>query len=849
MALKTSVEYTGVKVIVKTQSGVLDISSDVQEASVSHKTGAVSSLSVRLVNYAGHLEGKYTGLIHCGDLAYCAFLVNGVEYPQFTGRITQVPVSMLNQASWSFQAMDVIWDLQHKYWNPYTVASQNEFFKDDAAIVAGAEKQGINDSGIGNTLYTFLLEVAGLPAEGVHIGAFPDTSGLMKQVVKDTVCNVSADPDVFEQLFEQLFGAAGTGLTASSTGQKTASASMTPTDEFVSLVAKLCGGLPFDTPYENFCQQCPLSVKRVHAFEQPVEPWVALGTVDTPCGSYGLSNGANYSAAKQKAMLSERAKDLLAESNNDPCLAVLNYFLPDNHNNFQGKTKDGIDASECDWLLVYNGTVINKRQQLTALLPSETTNTSTSTSTASATKTGSETAQNTVDGLPAKLAGWLQKYPLGKGEYCEFEAPGCEQCWSYFMGYCNYLWGWDTPGIQPDSGLPAAPSPDKGCWGYWTNSMNIPKVKAACEKLPASATAQPGDIVFFEYCDGSMAGQEYAGYGHVAVVLQDNGNSLTIANQYAGSGGVIQSVDEKNGDDCKVAGYLRPIMFGNVTGSAATSSSSNGGDSAEEYAYNLAYKLFRFVDYNANNNQIQAAAMLTGSLALYNCEPCKKYVDALCQGSFRTYMSLPDGSFAAFVPDYFGVFDQNMTPVELDDSQLVSYQTIMDESSYCSHLYVVTDELWGNVVGSENAAAVTDAMKLLESSGVITLEKQGPQLARLMDVSAAGVPNTAEGLKELMNRWGVSVQKEQQPEIVSHTLTTLYALNRFLKYWANVFQTTVRTVFRPDILPGCRIHVTSANVTCYVQAVSHSWSSEQGGSSSLTLTTPVSDGKAGVGFA
>lgn len=842
MVLKTTVEYTGVKVVVKTRSGVLDVSSDVQEASVSHKTGAVSSLSVRLVNYAGHLEGKYTGLIRCGDLAYCAFLVNGVEYPQFTGRITQVPVSMLNQASWSFQAMDVVWDLQHKYWNPYTVASQDEFFKDDAAIVAGAEKQGVNDSGIGNTLYTFLLEVAGLPADGVHIGAFPDTSGLMKQVVKDTVCSVQADSDVFEQLFEQLFGSAGTGLTASSSGEKTV-ATMTPTDEFVSLVVRLCGGLPYDTPYENFCEQCPLSVKRVHAFEQPVEPWVALGTVDTPSGSFGLSNGGNYSAAKQKSMLIERAKTLLAESGNDPCLAVLNYFLPDNHNNFNGKTKEGINANECDWLLVFNGTVINKRQQLAAMLPSQTASARKTTSSAS------QTTPKTVDGMPAKLTGWLEKYPLGKGEYCEFEAPGCEQCWSYFMGYCNYLWGWDSPGEQPDGGLPAAPSPDKGCWGYWTNSMNIPKVKAACEKLPASATAQPGDIVFFEYCDGSMAGQEYAGYGHVAVVLQDNGSSLTIANQYAGSGGVIQSVDQKDGGDCKVAGYLRPKMFGNVTGSAATSTDTSSSDSAEAYAYNLAYKLFRFVDYNASNSQVQAAAMLTGDLALYNCEPCKKYVDTLCQGSFRTYMSLPDGSFAAFVPDYFGVFDQNMTPVELDDSQLVSYQTTMDESSYCSHLYVITDELWGNVIGSQNAAGVTDAMKLLESSGVITLEKQGAQLARLMDVSAAGVPNTAEGLKELMNRWGVSVQRENQPEIVSHTLTTLYALNRFLKYWANVFQTSVRTVFRPDILPGCRVHVSSANVTCYVQSVTHSWNSEQGGASSLTLTTPVADGKAGVGFA
>lgn len=846
--MTTSVEYTGVKVVVKTQTDVLDISSDVQEATVSHKTGAVSSLSVRLVNYAGHLEGKYTGLIHCGDLVYCAFTVNGSEYPQFTGRITQVPVSMLNQASWQFQAMDVVWDLQHKYWNPYTTASQNEFFKDDAAIVAGAQKQGINDSGIGNTLYSFLLEVAGLPAEGVHIGAFPDTSGLMKQVVKDTVCNVQADPDVFEQLFEQLFGSAGTGLTASSSGQ-TATATMTPTDEFISLVAKLCGGLPYDTPYENFCEQCPLSVKRVHAFEQPVEPWVALGTVETPCGSYGLSNGANYSAAKQKSMLSDKAKDLLAESNNDPCLAALNYFLPDNHNNFDGKTEQGINANQCDWLLVFNGTVINKRQQLAAMLPSTASTTGTGTSTTNTTGTTANSDSQTVDGMPAKLTGWLQKYPLGKGEYCEFEAPGCEQCWSYFMGYCNYLWGWDTPGEQPDAGLPAAPSPDKGCWGYWTNSMNIPKVKAACEKLPPTASAQPGDIVFFEYCDGSMAGQEYAGYGHVAIVLEDNGSSLTIANQYAGSGGVIQSVDEKDGDDCKVAGYLRPKMFGTVSGSAASSNSDSSSDTAEQYAYNLAYKLFRFVDYNASNSQIQEAAMLTGSLALYDCEPCKKYVDALCQGSFRTYMSLPDGSFAAFVPDYFGVFDQNMTPVELDDSQLVSYQTVMDESSYCSHLYVISDELWGNVVGSQNAAGVSDAMKLLESSGVVTLEKQGAQLAQLMDVSAAGVPNTAEGLKELMNRWGVSVQKEQQPEIVSHTLTTLYALNRFLKYWANVFQTTVRTVFRPDILPGCRIHVASANVTCYVQSVSHSWSSEQGGSSSLTLTTPVADGKAGVGFA
>ena len=99
-----------------------------------------------------------------------------------------------------------------------------------------------------------------------------------------------------------------------------------------------------------------------------------------------------------------------------------------------------------------------------------------------------------------------------------------------------------------------------------------------------------------------------------------------------------------------------------------------------------------------------------------------------------------------------------------------------------------------------------------------------------------------------MNRWGVSVLKKQDMNIVSHVMTTIEAVYEILTAWANVFKTSMSIIFRPDILPGVRLTVEGTGTTYYVSGCTHSWDVNGGGSTSLTLSSPVTTSTHEIGI-
>ena len=375
--------------------------------------------------------------------------------------------------------------------------------------------------------------------------------------------------------------------------------------------------------------------------------------------------------------------------------------------------------------------------------------------------------------------------------------------------------------------------------------------------IAPSETAQTGDVVFFKYTNTTKAGAgQYAGYGHVAIVLKDNGSTITVLNQWAGQP-LTTTTFEKNGSSSAVAGYLRPKLFGNTaptlngTNSGNSTGTTNSATTEAEEAYDDTFKLFKYLDFN-NTNDIALSMNLSTTDDMYDNVPTLDYVKSVCHASMRTFMSLPDGSFGAFVPDYYGFFSTTTgvnNIITLPLSQVKTYTTNVDKSSYKTHVFLLTDELTdGATMGVASTSSLNTLTQLQNSSGIITLPKQGALLCKLMDFSAAGVTNTVQGISTLMNRWGVSVLKKQDMNIVSHVMTTIEAVYEMLTAWANVFKTSMSIIFRPDILPGVRLTVEGTGTTYYVSGCSHSWDVNGGGTTSLTLSSPVTTSTHEIGI-
>ena len=496
----------------------------------------------------------------------------------------------------------------------------------------------------------------------------------------------------------------------------------------------------------------------------------------------------------------------------------------------------------------------------------------------------SSTQQSSTAGIDI-WNGWLKKIPINKGVWQNAGQTGeyADQCWDLFLTYANYLWKL-TPSnakgalTQPDDPLtlsvPVKNSKGQteytktpwgrgkfkpkmkteivgGCGGYWqevnNGDSNVSAVASKVTVIQHNETAQEGDIAFWWTTPTTCnPNQPDYGYGHVAIVLQDKGSEVEVMEQYTQSKGVVKATHPKNSPNSgpwQLAGYLRPNCLGNLGGALETNSATTA------QLEDTAFKLFQYFQYSNANEQ-----MLSEDLGkytnLYDNVPTLDFVKSVCNATMRSFISLPNGAFCAFVPDYYGFFQDAsgiVNEIEIPDIDVVNYSVTMDKSSYKSHVFLLTNEQFGNVYGITSDSDITTAIRLADSSGIVSFQRQPDTLINFINIEAAGVPQTPEGFTELMNRWGVSVLKQTDTNIVSHVLTTIEALKMLIDAWANVFTAQIQLAFRPDLFPGLRLKLNSAGIIVFCKEVTQNWSSTAGGSTTVqTCATCGSNGKAGI---
>lgn len=850
----TEAYYSSVSVIVDTISqGVIDISEDVQSCSVNRQVNGASSATITLTNYSSYKNGRYNGLLHIGDRVHVAFIKDSFSIDQLTGKIAQVPVIAFNEGSFTFTVYDVIHDLSYIYWDPYAEDSLERYSLNADKLIRYAAQEGYNDSGIGIALKDFLSAddgVCHLPKDAVKIAKFPDTSEIMQNIVNAAMQNAdktSIDQSA-EELYVMLFGGHSSSSQASSADQKD------------------------DSKY-NWLLESNISGKRLAAITAKLFMWSKVDTNSTEwdkniqfkdngkwrswhlhdndyhSGLYGLSRTQMIDFAKYngEAMLADKKTQDKAMagvydslSKKSAYHAIWQYFngwvldYDDKGNIKYGKnSKFKVGTHEMktvdEWKNFVNRAADevsdnvkdsgkDKKQQETK-------------------KTKSD--KNKDNKLAASFGSWVQnntgRFPI------TFRDNDSKQCWN--------LWEWYYQDFLKLDQSQWVAQPASGNQGFAQYAVSVSKYYASnFEVITDPNKVQAGDVAFWK---NGAPNDPY--YGHVSIVIGTSGDKITDFGQNP-KPPTVDTFEPKTA----LSGALRPKALGGVPGSsdALTGASSSSSSSTSSEADDLGLKLFKFVNYMTPSNTpaIIESYLLKGSdtgLNMANDKPAIDYVDSCCKASMRAYMSLPDGSFAAFVPDWFGkMFPDSKyhNAIDIPRHEVMKFKADFDKSSYVSHLFLTTNEALPDPYGLGITSGLNDLMKLLTSSGTVTMQYQGANLLKLMDISSTGLDqNDPDALNKLMQRWGVSVKRESDEYIQNAQLTAISALYRFLQYWANCFTSTMQLTFRPEIMPGLRLHFADAGVTLYVKSVQHSWNATSGGTTNVTVVSPVTDqDKAGI---
>lgn len=896
MGLATEMYYSSCEVLVDTQShGVLDVSDDVTNVSVSRREDAVSTCTVDLSNQSGLTGGKYTGVIHIGDRVHVAYIKGGRRIDQFTGRVSSTPVLSFQDSSFQFTAQDCIGDLSYIYWDPFSARAYERYmtgFYDDALDAGGS---GYTDSAAGERLLTFLTEVCGFPKNAVKVAKFPDLPQILDNLI--SICAASpsvgadkATADLYSMLFgeattftsdidgsEAASGASGDDLKASGASDLTEAQQAA-----VYLIGNALDSVQAGTA-EYLDSQVRFTVRSKSSPKGADKPWSQYD-VARHTGLFGLTEAQmrQYAGVSKQAREAGRVEQFralagvlraLSGTMDKPTAMSLAWkYLTGGDLRFG----EGALGSQAVWYATANptemtpyglsmvtigGRKLGTKADLKAVfgcddkLGADKAKTdayiSTLTTGAAGDKTPPATkasdaspqpkakAANEDAGTAAARAAFDKWVKACTGVY-QLEA-GDHQCWALWRHYYHDCLRLDPSQWVLQNGSNMA---------YWASFPANDYMAANFQKLTVSDTWQAGDVFF--------GGPSFSPWGHVGIVMADDGTTVTCFDQNPH----VPSINSYS--KSSMVGAIRPKAFGGrpgyYSGDAGSSNPSVGTtldvNDPANIAKNEAFKLFKFISIGDQMDFLKSA-MYSGKLALKNDVPAIDFVRSLCSGTMRKFMSLPDGSFAAFVPDYWGVLKQPgvNNVVEVPAVEVVEFRSRIDKSSYCSHLYMLTSEYAPDTEGMAGMSFVpystNSYIRDLQSSGTITLEDHADKLAAFMDVSATGFARAGatdgDALRKLMNSWGVHVATLNDDYITDPTMTTIAALTKFLDMWAACFVTSMSIAFRPEIMPGHRVHFPDAKCTMYVDSVTHSWSATSGGSTVLGLKCPVTDaGKVGI---
>lgn len=250
-----------------------------------------------------------------------------------------------------------------------------------------------------------------------------------------------------------------------------------------------------------------------------------------------------------------------------------------------------------------------------------------------------------------------------------------------------------------------------------------------------------------------------------------------------------------------------------------------------------------FLEVPSMMDSIESMA-LTGQKSLMNDKPLMPFVQQMTQASLRSFMSLPNGDFFAFYPDYFGELNHHPPYWLIDDLEVLEGGIDLTDDNLVTHMYVVgnTQNPLGDGTQLANDLMSSGVVNIFNAFGsnIVGSSKNNAQ------ANAQALPNLI-GVKHLMRkdqaiaflqRYGARPVLEEMPMIKNHFYEMFLAYQKFMQGWSRQFQTPFSFTFMPEIFPGGKVGFPSHSLQMFVEEVTHTFDYTNGFFTDATLSSP-----------
>lgn len=287
---------------------------------------------------------------------------------------------------------------------------------------------------------------------------------------------------------------------------------------------------------------------------------------------------------------------------------------------------------------------------------------------------------------------------------------------------------------------------------------------------------------------------------------------------------------KNNGSFVDPAPWLQGAEAQAGSGTVDASGASGGGISKEAaQGIATASAFSTFLEMPSQLETLESTAY-AGQKSYINDKPLIEFVEQLCTASMRHYMSLPDGRFYAFFPDYFGTFRPDRPPYwEIDDIELIEGSMELSDEELKTHVYVV---------GDTNFNAQIDVVDKMSSPGIVTIFNAFESNWLLSQAGGKGKQALFKDAVGFLSRYGVRPDFHPEPIIRSHYYEAFAGFQRFMFLWSRQFLTQFEFTFMPELFPGGRVAFKDHDLVCYIDSVQHQFDYTTGFQTFAQLSAP-----------
>jgi len=362
---------------------------------------------------------------------------------------------------------------------------------------------------------------------------------------------------------------------------------------------------------------------------------------------------------------------------------------------------------------------------------------------------------------------------------------------------------------------------------------------------------------------GSIKKGDQFGYGSSGQASVTDGQTVEAGQKIGVSGNMLHGsgvhlwmqrpAGEPGGDgNFDSAPYVHYTYGGSATESGSTSPSSGNNDGSgasnasnnyttDQIAKGAAFSTI--LSFPSAVNSVESNA-LTGQRSMLNDEPLFPFIEQICGASLRNFMSMPDGKFYAFYPDYFGGFHRQ--PYwNISDIEIISGKIDLSDDNLATHVFVVGDTQGGE--GAGYGFGTIDYVDEMNTTGVINIFnafQTGFLNGKPSDGKSKDPGNKSpdeldkEGAINFLKKYGARKYMEPVAAVRSPIYETFLAFQRFCLLWAKQFVTSFEFTFMPELFPGGIVAFPEHGLQCYVEEVVHSGSYQDGFTTVAQLSAP-----------